>query len=149
MENASKALLMAAAVLIAIVIISLSLWLFQRSSDMVRSNDFSQAEIDNFNSKIEAYCGENVNGSQVNALINLVRSIDLTAQSSEGDTMWLNLVWKDAEGNERGSIIVNTSDNYTMTETPSKLRVTTGKYYKVTPTYNKSVLITSVEIKEK
>ena len=80
MENASKALIMAGAVLIAILIISLSVLVYKNFSGSVKdSANMDEQEVANFNSKISPYLGDNVSGSQVNALIQLVVSINNSA----------------------------------------------------------------------
>ena len=86
MENASKALIMAGAILIAILIISLSVYIFNNMSTSAKdSANMDKQEISNFNSKITPYLGENVTGTQVNSLIQLVISIDNAAVSSNGN----------------------------------------------------------------
>ena len=83
MENASKALIIAGAILISIMIISLGVLLFTRmSSSAKNAANMDEQEIANFNSKITPYLGKSINGSQVNALIQLVISIDQSAVNS-------------------------------------------------------------------
>lgn len=73
MENATKALLIAAAILIAIVLISLGVYVLSQGTSMVKDNsDMSDVEISTYNTKFEAYTGTNVSGSKVKQLINTV-----------------------------------------------------------------------------
>ena len=51
MENATKALLIAAAVLIAIILISLGLAVVRQGQEAVQDADLSEAEATQFNSK--------------------------------------------------------------------------------------------------
>lgn len=69
MENASKALLIAGAILLAILLISLGLLAFRGASDTVTNNNMDAAEIEAFNMKWEKFIGTNVSASNVNALI--------------------------------------------------------------------------------
>ena len=86
MENASKALIIAGAVIIAIVIVSLSYTVFKKWSDTgMKMSDMSQQEIEAFNSKITPYLGQNVSGSQVNALLTYCLSVNMAAKNS-GET---------------------------------------------------------------
>lgn len=144
MENASKALIMAGAILVAIVIVSLSVYYFGLFSNSDLAEDWSDVEIENFNSKIEPYCGDSISGSQVNALISLVRSMDYAAQNSEGDTLFANISWTSINGD--GSIIVD--DTFKVTETGTKT-VATGKYYKVEETRSKTNRINQITITPK
>lgn len=85
MENASKALIIAGAILLAIVIISLGLVVVNNSRSVTENANLSEQEIQSFNAKFIAYEGTNVSGSRVNALI---QQVIATNQSlyNEGDT---------------------------------------------------------------
>ena len=74
MENASKALLIAGAILLVILIISLGLVVYNQAKDSVGSANLDQQEIEAFNSKFTSYEGNSVSGSQVNRLIQTVIS---------------------------------------------------------------------------
>ena len=74
MENATKALLIAAAVLIAILIISFSLIIYNMASETVGNVNLSEAEMTQFNAKFKAYEGNDVSGSQLNALMKAIIS---------------------------------------------------------------------------
>ena len=70
MENATKALLIAAAVLVAILIISLGIGIFNMASEQVyNAGDLSEYQIQQFNEKFTKYEGENKSGSEVNAML--------------------------------------------------------------------------------
>lgn len=70
MENAVKALLIAAAVLIAILIISLGLVVYNRASETVNTaGDLSEYQIQQFNEKFLKYEGESRPGTDVNAML--------------------------------------------------------------------------------
>ena len=71
MENATKALLIAAAILIAIVLISIGVFVLNQGRDAMSSVDMSEAQIIAFNSKFEPYNGQK-RGSDVKALIDRV-----------------------------------------------------------------------------
>ena len=109
MENASKVLLMAGSILIAILIISLGIMVYKNMSSTVSSTaDMTEQEITMFNSKIKPYLGENISGSQVNALIQLVRSIN----QSES-TIDVIILFPDGTNNSSGTYQkVETGRNY-------------------------------------
>ena len=109
MENASKALIIAGSILIAIIIISLGIVVFKNMSGSVKRNaDLTEQQIASFNSEITPYLGESVSGSQVNTFMQLVRTINQKA---------------DNEHNTVKKIKVNNSYNVT--------RYDTGKFYTV------------------
>ena len=74
MENATKALLIAAAVLVAIIIISLTLGVVNQGREAMQGADMTEAEKEAYNSKFIAFEGTNVSTSDVNALLSAVLS---------------------------------------------------------------------------
>lgn len=81
MENATKALLIAAAVLVAILIISLGLVVYNMAAETVNSQNLSQQEVQAQNEKFARYDGTNKRGSEVNAMLKTVlqSNMDLMA----------------------------------------------------------------------
>lgn len=143
MENASKALIIAGAILISIMIISLGVLLFTRmSSSAKNAANMDEQEIANFNSKITPYLGKSINGSQVNALIQLVISIDQSAVNS-GNSNTVEITYP--IGTVTNTIMVK--DN-TVKGTDKEKRVETGlKTYDVSAEYDKSGLISKITVK--
>ena len=80
MENASKALIIAGAILLAILIISLGIMIYQQASGVVNNNAMSEVDINSFNQKFIQYTGTNVRGAQVNALLNQIQTNNVTYQ---------------------------------------------------------------------
>ena len=75
MENASKALIIAGAILISIMIVSLGVLIFNKMGNSAKeAANMDEQEIANFNSKLTPYIGQNISGSQVNALIQLLKT---------------------------------------------------------------------------
>ena len=142
MENASKALIMAGAILIAIMIISLGILLFNRMGGKAKEMaDMDEQEIASFNSKITPYLGQNVSGSQVNALIQYVISNDLKCAQSGETFKAITITFPD---NSSGIRVDGSSISYGT----NKKRVETGsgKYYKVDGTYDENGLITTIVV---
>ena len=84
MENAVKALLIAAAVLVAILIISLGLIVYNRASETVNNaGDLSEYEIQQHNEKFTKYQGDNVSGSDVNAMLTTVFNYNLKQENTD------------------------------------------------------------------
>ena len=68
MENASKALIIAGAILLAILLISLGIYIFSQAQSVVNDSGFTKAEITTFNSQFLKYDGEQ-KGTAVKSLI--------------------------------------------------------------------------------
>lgn len=118
MENASKALIIAGSILIAIMIISLGIYIFKQYSSFTKENaDLSEQEISAFNSKITAYLGEGISGSQVNALLQYCLANNMSAQQSGETYKCITVKQNDDE------LVGKNSDKYKKVET--------GKFYTV------------------
>lgn len=129
MENASKALILAGSILIAIIIISLGIVVFRNMSAPVqRESSLTEQQISAFNSKISPYLGESVSGSQVNALMQLVRTINTKAEN-ENDTA------------KKITISYN--------GTPGVTRVETGNFYIVKAVSSDKGLLTTITVRDK
>ena len=148
MENASKALIMAGAVLIAILIISLGIMIFNNMSKSAKdAANMDEQEIANFNSKITPYLGDNISGSQVNALIQLVISIDNSAISSNNVGNAVSITYK-STNNKTNTISVNASKQLkdSVGDATRKVNTGAGIYYKVKAAYGDNGLINSITV---
>ena len=81
MENASKALIIAGAILLAILLISLGILIFSQAQDVVQNSGMTQAEITAFNSKWSKYEGEQ-KGSVVKAMMQEVIASNADSNNS-------------------------------------------------------------------
>lgn len=79
MENASKALIIAGAILLAILIISLGIMIFGQAKGVMDGNAMSDVEIQQFNSKFTMYEGERVRGATVNSMLQTVLANNVSA----------------------------------------------------------------------
>lgn len=100
MENASKALIIAGAILLAILIISLGIFIFNQASQITKSNNLSEVEVLNFNEKFTSFKGNNVRGSEVNSLLtrvvqnNVANQTDPSKQVKVDITATSNTKWR-------------------------------------------------------
>ena len=117
MENASKALIIAGAILLAILIISLGIMIYQQASGVVNNNAMSEVDITSFNQKFTQYEGENVRGAQVNALLEQVRNNNVTNQDDTSRQVSID------------STVVTSGNLISATGIDKKAQ--TGKTYKV------------------
>lgn len=73
MENASKALIIAGAILLSIAIIGIGMYIYTTAQQTIQSANMSQQEITTYNSEFIKYEGTQ-NGSNVKALLQTIRS---------------------------------------------------------------------------
>ena len=122
MENASKALIIAGAILLSILIISLGIMVYNNSKNTVGSANLSKQEIATFNSEWESYVGGNKSASEVSTMISAVIASN-AAETRNGAGRMVN---------------VNNVKPSTVPTIPS---TTT---YTVTATYDNNGLITNL-----
>jgi hypothetical protein len=83
MENASKALIIAGAILLSILIIALGIYVFNIAKSAVNTDQLSSVEKDTFNKTFTMYEGEQI-GSDVKALLsNVISNIGTNKDSDE------------------------------------------------------------------
>jgi len=111
MENASKALIIAGAILLAILLISLGIMIYGQAQDTVNSGGMSDAEMQAFNSKFLKYEGKNKTGSQVKALLNEVKVNNVTQDASRSITIDGNAGFK----NTSDTVDVDSHAKYDIT----------------------------------
>lgn len=119
MENATKALLIAAAVLIAILIISLGLVVYNNSANTVNQANLSSQEIQAQNEKFTRYNGKNKRGSEVNSLLQTALNYNLNT-TDDGNKVIVE------HGNEK--LVDKTSKSITKQMDTSKLYDITVNY---------------------
>lgn len=119
MENASKALIIAGAILISILIVGLGVIIYNNVADTAKSGTLDEQQISAHNSPFESYFGNNISGSNVKALISAINNNNRTAKSND-DTVGNYIFVKINNNNKSAFESTITSDN-----------IKTGKNYKV------------------
>ena len=112
MENATKALLIAAAILIAIILISMGIAVVRQGQEAVQSIDMSEAEILAHNSKFTNYAGSNVSGSEVKVLLGIVLSHNQSAEEGAKVTVSGGTITQNATASSIAT--VSTTSRYTV-----------------------------------
>jgi hypothetical protein len=82
MENASKALIIAGAILLSIIIISLGIMVVNNARNQIGGADLSSTEATAFNSKWEPYEGTTKTLNEVKTLLQAVRTHNATENST-------------------------------------------------------------------
>lgn len=90
MENASKALIIAGAILLSVLIISLGIMVFQNAKNTVGSTSLSKQEIETFNSQWQAYDGTRKTASEVKTMVQAVIASN-ASESKSGTNRYITV----------------------------------------------------------
>ena len=177
MENASKALIIAGAILISILLIAVSMYIYNSASGTIEKagDGMTQNEKDAYNSKVSSYIGDSKNAQDVKSLIDAIISnnsanVEKSGQfiairhdivvtpkidNSNGSITGTDVEdWADEEGSEVIGHLGNTDNdndyvnNTTKLMTKLKGKINSGKKYDVVATYSAGIIV-GVTIKTK
>ena len=136
MENASKALLIAGAILIAIVLISLGVMILGQGSDLVKNANMSDAEITTYNSEWEQFKGGNVRGNLVIQMINKVNQHNRA--NADDDSKKIGVI----SGEKKD----NATEDYKKDNNLTAGDIKSGYSYKVTLAYSSGGLVSNIYV---
>ena len=143
MENASKALIIAGAILVSILIVSLGVFIFTNASAKAKEMaNLDEQEVSAFNSKITPYLGKSISGSQVNALIQYVISNDLACIQSGETVKVITITFP----KESGTNTIRLEGNKLQGTNVKRVETGANKYYEVQGTYDSNGLITTITV---
>ena len=83
MENASKALIIAGAILLAILIIGLGIFIYRQAANTVSDTGMDQLSIQQFNGQFENYLDKQLTSTSAKALIDTIKTNNAGKQSGE------------------------------------------------------------------
>ena len=138
MENASKALLMAAAILICILLIGVGMMVFNGAQNSIGGalSKMDENEKLMFNQPFTNYEGERVSGSNVRALIRQAISNNSANQDVDGKLVSISI---------DGTAITATPEALNTNEmSAASAKVNTGATYKVVLEYNEYGLVNNI-----
>jgi len=140
MENASKALIIAGAILLAILIIGLGIFIYNHASNAIGNTGMDQLSVQRFNAQFEAYEGTQ-SGAQVEQLLKKVMSSNYTY--SEDESMQITINDAELTSYSNGTFhLKSKNDNIKGTLTPGK-----GKMYDISfDRNNKNGLIYNIRV---
>lgn len=131
MENASKALIIAGAIILSILIIGLGMFIFQKANSTTEGADLSSQKVKAYNSVFEQYVGTQT-GINVKALLDEVRSHNL-ANASDAS---LNIDVKEAS--QAATTTPPTAAVTAATVNTIRAKIQNGKSYTVDFGYDAS-----------
>lgn len=133
MENATKGLMIAGAILIAIVLIGIGVFLVSQAQGFMNKGgqQFSDMEKSVFNSPIEQYEGKQ-NGSNVKALLTKLNTMNLQSTTDDVHTQQgIGIILEDGAN----TVEIEPKSEYTAEVsklvTTARAKVNTGKTYEV------------------
>ena len=135
MENASKALIIAGAILISILIIGLGVFIYNQASGTVSKANLSSQEAMAQNNQFTAYFGDKCSAATVKSLCTAVNSNNITSTNAD-ELKYIGLVYIEKSGS---------SDNSSTSSITGKVNVdltdpmTISKTVKSKETYNVNV----------
>lgn len=90
MENASKALIIAGAILLSILLISLGILVYNNAKGTVSDSNLDSEAAQTFNTKISQYCGRKKNSNDMNGLVAAIASSN-GAQKGKADQHYISI----------------------------------------------------------
>ena len=137
MENASKALIIAGAIILAILIIGLGMAVFNQAKDAITGSNMDSEKIGAINSKFEEYLGNNVKGSKARTLCDVIRNNNLAVGAGDGETVYnVALTYSTTDVGKLSAADINIIRN----------KISAAKTFKIVPTYGADGLINLITI---
>ena len=119
MENASKALIIAGAILISILIVGLGVIIYNNVSGIASGGTLDAQQITSHNSPFEGYFGDYVSGSNVRALLTQVQANNSAAQRND-EKIGNYIYVVDGSGNAVTSATIRTGKMYDVDLPPNE-----------------------------
>ncbi len=127
MENASKALIIAGAILLSILIISLGIVVVNNVQGTINNTNLNSQEAQTFNNKFSSYLGLNKSNAEMNALVQTIQA-ENGAQSKLAEPHYIKLTVTGLTGYFTGDATIDvTAAGATSFQYPS---FSAGKTYK-------------------
>lgn len=130
MENASKALIIAAAILISILLISVGVYVVGIAQEQINNSDMSSIELETFNQKFTKYQGRQ-KGSAIRTLVQEVMAYNNSDQASDETRVSINFKNGNLEAKGTAALI--------QLEADSDKQPIYGDDFKNTKTYTVSI----------
>lgn len=139
MENASKALIIAGAILLAILLISMGMLVLNKATGILDNDQLDEAAVTTFNQRFTKYAGDKVKGSNVRSLMSEVAAYNGSddRESSDGEMI------KFATGS-----ILTVDDTTGAPKVVSGNTITNTKNYKVEITQYTKGKVSEIKVTE-
>ena len=147
MENASKELIIAGAILLSVLLISLGILVFQNAKGTISDTNLDSEVAQTFNNKISQYCGKKKNANDMNGLVAAISSSN-GAQKGKSDVHYIKLIVTGLTGyytgaDQSGYTVSGTTVTAVSTNYPN---FSAGVTYQATYSVDDAGYITTVTI---
>lgn len=139
MENASKALIIAGAILLSISIIGIGMYIFQQASGAMGNVGLETEQVATYNEPFTRYDGDRVQGSQVIQLITLIRNHNVTHQQDPSEN--ISITKTGTPSSQPQTTVIDAA-----TTNSARQGIQAGQYYKVQLGYGPDGRIVNVDI---
>lgn len=129
MENASKALIIAGAILLSILIIGLGMFIYGKAAEIIDGTNFDTTKVQLYNSPFTQYDGV-ISGSSARTLCDSIRTHNTTHASDASQNISVTV------GTGTPKTSAPTSVVSVATVNTQKAKIKTGKQYKVSFGYD-------------
>ena len=150
MENASKALIIAGAILLSILIIAIGIYIFNSAQGTIDSSleSMSSQEVDAFNSQFTSYQGDEQSGSNVKALMTKLAA-NYGSYKDEPSKVPSVFVGTEEKAKAKYDEVASDSDT-TYTSAISQIRnsIVNKHEYKVTMEFGAKGIISKITIED-
>lgn len=150
MENASKALIMAGSILIALMVISLLVYFYSDIKDLMGIHNKIEVseQVEEFNKQYDVYFRNNLYGSDILSLINKVYDYNIREAKSEGyQKLEMQVTFNKNYIDYEGTVVIskkNVYDEDTLKEIADNLQEKTDYYAKKQVGKNKNTTIAMI-----
>lgn len=124
MENASKALIIAGAILLSILIIGLGMFIYNQAADAVGKTGIDEQKVKSYNSSFEQYDGV-ISGTSARTLCDVIRSHNNSHQDDETLNVSVTVGTGTPSNSAPTAVVQATAVN------TEKAKIKAGKQYKV------------------
>ena len=146
MENASKALIIAGAIILAVLIIILGMYFYNQAAGVGKSVNMTEYEIQSYNSKFINYEGK-VSGTKARELCDVIKQHNLANSTNKGTGI---VVYFNQNYDSSQSFTAVTAYAGLNTQVDSvKQNLGTGKFYEIILIYDSSRgIVSAINFKE-
>ena len=118
MENASKALVIAGAILATLMVVGLGIGIIGSVSGIFENTGVSEQEVQQNNSKFESYFGNNLASAKVKELLALLKTHNYNALANDEELKTIKIYYASGEEGKKDS-------------TPETFKISSGARYNV------------------
>ncbi len=148
MENASKALIIAGAILLSILLISLGILVYNNAKGTVSDSNLDSEAAQTFNTKISQYCGKKKNANDMNGLVSAISSSN-GAQKGKADKHYIKLTVSGLTNYYTGDAVTGYANNNATAATSTNYpNFSAGATYQASYTTDDAGYINTVTISQ-